>query len=82
MGLAPKEKMLSHLRRIVYYATMRSEDIGDRCPDAIGRGGTMSEEDFVALASGALKADQQGLAALFIIASRLLNQFTTSMAAM
>ena len=64
MGLAPKEKLLSHLRRIVYYATMRSEDIGDRCSDVINRGGSMSEEDFVALDSGALKADQQGLAAV------------------
>ena len=64
MGLAPKEQMLSHLRRVVYYATMRSEDIGDRCSDVLNRRGLMSEEDFAALDAGALKADQQGLAAV------------------
>ena len=63
MAIAPRNELLSHLQRVLYYAQQKSEDMGDRCADILNSP-TMSEEDFESLDSGATRLDQVGLAAL------------------
>lgn len=35
MAIAPRNQLLSHLQRVLYYAQQKSEDMGDRCADIL-----------------------------------------------